>query len=162
MKNYERFISVFGQKKYEEFLDMAQDNAPMLRWLLEDEEAKEQVTVKPAVVTEEVIETVEKPRIKRKYRSGNTKVNYDWYVSMVEDFYLSGERSKDIKLRDDGSIRGANTLATLRDRFVAAVGMAGLQESITVHQYNRLTVNECVTLINREVSKNPVVTYKLG
>lgn len=85
-----------------------------------------------------------------------------WYDKAVENFYLSGERSKCFKLQDDKSEVPAKSLDSLKYRLAQAAERAGILDEIQVHKYYKGTCNECVMVENVTAIKKFVGSYKLS
>jgi hypothetical protein len=89
---------------------------------------------------------VTKKSVKRKQPKGS---GYDlkWYVSVVEDFYLTNEETLNFSLKDDQSSgKKPATISGMKSRFMVAIDTLHLKDEIEVHRYYQNTVNECVVL----------------
>lgn len=157
MTNKERFISVFGESSYNNIVNVAKEaNAiNIFEWLLDEyfepvkRSSKEDECIK---ADEEIVKEtmssspVIKESIKRKQPKGS---GYDlkWYVSVVEDFYLTNEETLNFALKDDQSSgKKPKTISGMKSRFMVAVDTLHLKDEIEVHRYYQNTVNECVVL----------------
>ena len=85
-----------------------------------------------------------------------------WYDKAIEDFYLSGERSKCFKLSDDKTACPAASLDSLKYRLAQAAERAGILDDISVHRYYKGTCNECVMVENLAAEKKFIGSYKLS
>ncbi|MBP5596225.1 MAG: hypothetical protein J6Y02_12640 [Pseudobutyrivibrio sp.] len=85
-----------------------------------------------------------------------------WYDKAIEDFYLSGERSKCFKLIDDKTACPAPSLDSLKYRLAQAAERAGILDDISVHRYYKGTCNECVMVENVSAEKKFIGSYKLS
>ena len=154
MRNIDAFEKAFGTEETKRFMDLAQD-AQIFRWLME--ERKEEVK-KFEVVIPRKEEKVERP--KKELKKGRKGFDYSWHQAMIEDFYLSGERTKGFKPKDDESPLGTpKSVSGLKVRFEKGLELSGLKGTIVVRRYYQGTTQECVMLENLEAERNPVITY---
>ena len=159
MTNKEKFVQVFGKSAYDA---MSKDaDRDILLWFLEDYRMPSAITnnaqphnyvgVPKAQITRPNAEKL----IKKRIYTGNKEV--EKYIDAVEDFFLSGEKTKDFFLKDDATAKVINTLYY---RLTKVISILGLEEEVKAHRYYIGTANEAVVLENVAVPKNPVTTYK--
>jgi hypothetical protein len=161
MTNRDKFVETFGNGAFNEIAKKA-DRETLLWFLAPYVEIHSPAPVKkyqihkedpsvPAWVVPSTIKSAKKP--KRTKREDVLKR----YINTVEDFYLSGEKTKSITVKDDGN---TCTYGTLEKRFKRAIKVLKLDDCVVTHKYYQNTVNEAVVLENVSVAKCPVTTYK--
>lgn len=174
MTNKEKFINIFGTAAYNNLV--AKADKDLLLWFLDDYKDGRNY---PLPVTSEkrtinVVESAVAVTSEDRYNKGYGKrpggsgrkpgVNYmdiSWYKGIIEDFYLSEEKSKAIKLDDDKSnLRKPKCLDTIQHRFDLAISELKLTDVIETHKYYQNTANACVMLENVTVDRDKVSTYK--
>lgn len=167
MTKKEKFISTFGQESFDRIMDNAKRNngvgfsvIDLLEWFLEDYKepahagkyqiakpvVEEQAKKETIVIGREEMEKASKEIGKKKH--SYTKIigaGYDlkWYVTLIEDFYLSKDMSKDVYLKDDKSSgKKCDTLDGMVYRFKTAMKVLGIdRKELAIHKYGAATSN---------------------
>lgn len=145
----------------------------LLEWFLEDYKepvhtGKYQVAIdkskdipqpKPIVIGREEMEKASKEMSKNKrtyYRNLGSGYDLKWYVTLIEDFYLSKDMSKDVYLKDDNSSgKKCDTLDGMKHRFKTAMKALGIdKDEILIHKYSNtanpyLCIEKPAEYINR-------------
>ena len=173
MKNQQKFIDTFGQETFDTLMSNC-DNIDILKWFMKEYKspaiftmpsapAEPQVTSWEQIVSQVQDDTSEGQEPKKKGgKPGRKTYNPVWYEETVEDFYLGSSRTKDIKLKDDPTIKKTKSLDGLKYRFEDAIKKVGVEDCVTVHKYYAGTVNECLVLENIRNPKTFNSSYKLS
>ena len=165
MTNKEKFVEVFGDECYNNFVGVAKEaNAiDIFVWLLKDYIAingkpgmfKEPYHLDESKFTDPIPEDIFNKAIQdtkpKSSRRGGARPGrgYDlkWYMDAVSDFYLGSAKNIEFKVSDDRSSgKKVNTIDGFKSRFIVAVKELELDEEIWVHKYYQGTCNECVCL----------------
>lgn len=174
MTNKEKFVNQFGIDAFN--IIRSGNMIDILNWFLDDD-CTEIHQIKPEVIKadEELVKKIESStpvqandilndEKKSKKKGGSIRGRgYDlkWYMTAVEDFFLSDSYSIEYKMKDDlSSAKKCTTLDGLKSRFQIAVDQLELSDTIIVHKLYTNTVNECVCLEKPDYYKSKSVGFK--
>lgn len=174
MTNKERFIQQFGVDAFNTI--RSGNTIDILNWFLDDYHELCAWT-EPEVIKadDELVKKIESStpvkandilnnEKKSKKKGGSIRGRgYDlkWYMTAVEDFFLSDSYSIEYKMKDDlSSAKKCSTLDGLKSRFQIAVDQLELDDAIIVHKLYTNTINECVCLEKPDYYKSKSVGFK--
>ena len=149
MTNKEKFVDAFGKESYNRLIKAAKDSGngvDILEWFLDD--YKEKCESIPITLTPAIVETPE-PDKKTRYVGSRPGRGYDlnWYVTVIEDFYLRNDKQLELKISDDKSSgKKVTSLDGYKERFKTAIQCLNLQDDVLIHKYYAGTANECICL----------------
>ena len=168
MTNKEKFINTFGKTSYEKIVNAVKGTdsvVEILEWFLEDSKESlfpeykyegpgfEEVNLvadEIAVKATNAIKAIDEEMVEKSKKGGSRPgrgFDLNWYITVVEDFYLRNDKQLELKMSDDKSSgKKVTSLDGYKERFKTAVQCLNLQDDVEVHKYYANTTNECICL----------------
>ena len=175
MTNKEKFIQQFGVDAFNTI--RSGNTIDILNWFLDDyselpawtepevikadDELVKKIESSTPVQLNDILNDEKKPKRKMKCSLVGRGYDLKWYMTAVEDFFLSDARDINYKLKDDlSSAKKCNSMEGLKSRFEVAVKQLELQDAVVVHRLYKNTVNDCICLEKPDYYKSKSVGFK--